>query len=354
MSKPTINDVAKYAGVSVGTVDRVLHRRGRVSQKSIDLVNDAIQALHYLPSPIASALASQKNILQIGITFPIIETDFASQISRGIAAAKDSLAAFGVKLIVSTTNDHKIENQMRVIDEMVKMDVDGLLIMPVCENCPQQYAEHIPADLPFATVIDDLADSKRIFHTGPDNFCIGELGAKLLQLYTANNGITAIMMPDANYSSTLARISGFLGKIRQDSMNIQVVQTIPFFEKPLPTSSGYPDMVYDAAQKCLKDFPNLNSIYITNGHTSYAAQAIEDAGKANQVCVIGHEHAARNLEFIEKGIIKATVFQWPEKQWHTAIMTMYDYLVNKTSLPKNHIFADCSIITKESLPLLNL
>ena len=56
----TINDVAKAAGVSKGTVDRVLHNRGEVSKKSKEKVLRVIEELGYKPNLYASMLASQK------------------------------------------------------------------------------------------------------------------------------------------------------------------------------------------------------------------------------------------------------------------------------------------------------
>ena len=57
----TINDVAKAAGVSKGTVDRVLHNRGEVSKKSKEKVLRVIEELGYKPNLYASMLASEEN-----------------------------------------------------------------------------------------------------------------------------------------------------------------------------------------------------------------------------------------------------------------------------------------------------
>lgn len=57
---PTIKDVAFEAGVSIGTVDRVLHNRGKVSENKKKAVLKAIEKLNYKPSDIARALAARK------------------------------------------------------------------------------------------------------------------------------------------------------------------------------------------------------------------------------------------------------------------------------------------------------
>ena len=56
----TIKDIAEKAGVSVGTVDRVLHKRPNVSKKALSLVNKALEEMKYEPNMYASALANSR------------------------------------------------------------------------------------------------------------------------------------------------------------------------------------------------------------------------------------------------------------------------------------------------------
>ena len=57
----TIKDIAQLAGVSKGTVDRVIHNRGEVSEASRQKVLEVAQRIGYKPNIYASLLASQKN-----------------------------------------------------------------------------------------------------------------------------------------------------------------------------------------------------------------------------------------------------------------------------------------------------
>ena len=57
----TIKDIAARAGVSTGTVDRVLHKRPNVSKSALEKVNKALEELDYRPNMYASALAYNKN-----------------------------------------------------------------------------------------------------------------------------------------------------------------------------------------------------------------------------------------------------------------------------------------------------
>ena len=59
--KTTIKDIAEMAGVSVGTVDRVLHNRPNVSEKALQRVNQVLEQINYQPNMYASALAANRS-----------------------------------------------------------------------------------------------------------------------------------------------------------------------------------------------------------------------------------------------------------------------------------------------------
>jgi LacI family transcriptional regulator len=62
-----IKDIAKLAGVSVGTVDRVLHNRGRVSDDALKKVTAVMNQIDYKPNLIARTLGSNKNYRIVAI-----------------------------------------------------------------------------------------------------------------------------------------------------------------------------------------------------------------------------------------------------------------------------------------------
>ncbi|MGY8910436.1 MAG: helix-turn-helix transcriptional regulator, partial [Flavobacteriales bacterium] len=61
MKQHTIKDIAKLAGVSKGTVDRVIHKRGKVSTKAYDKVNKILKKINYQPNLLARSLKNNKN-----------------------------------------------------------------------------------------------------------------------------------------------------------------------------------------------------------------------------------------------------------------------------------------------------
>ena len=130
-SLPTIKDVALLAGVSIGTVDRVVHNRGKVSERNMKAVQSAIDALGYRPSRIASALVKRRNDLKIGVCVPTVETEFWNNAIEGVRHAEEKLAPFGVSLVVETTSTYDFQDQKNCLLRLLAAGVNALILVPV-------------------------------------------------------------------------------------------------------------------------------------------------------------------------------------------------------------------------------
>jgi LacI family transcriptional regulator, gluconate utilization system Gnt-I transcriptional repressor len=87
---PTLNDVARLAGVSEITVSRVVRNKGAIAPRTRDVVNAAIQKLGYLPNRAAGALASSNSSL-IAVLLPSLSNVVFPEVLRGInAGLRDS------------------------------------------------------------------------------------------------------------------------------------------------------------------------------------------------------------------------------------------------------------------------
>ena len=87
--KFTIKDIAEQAGVSVGTVDRVLHKRPNVSESALAKVNKVLEAINYQPNMYASALAYNKSYT-FYLLLPKHESEaYWEEIEEGAMAACD-------------------------------------------------------------------------------------------------------------------------------------------------------------------------------------------------------------------------------------------------------------------------
>ena len=351
-NKFTIKDVAREAGVSIGTVDRVLHNRGRVSKQKMTAVLEAVEKLNYRPSQIARALVNRKSNIKIGITYPKVDSDFWSEIPIGIEAAKSKLLAFGVELIINFTETYDVKDQVESIDDLVAKGVNGILLTSVDDSSAEQIDRHIPPHIPYATVVNPVGYVSRCsFHMGPDDFILGNLIARLISLFCGERCNIVILAPNYKFNGTQQRIAGVISKISQELTGLNLLRVIPIMGV---TDEEIRNNVYNATVEAIKSYPSLDAIYVTNGFFDNAGIAVKDINPERKIKVFGHEYTSTLPELIKKDIVAATIYQKPAEQWYQAIVALYDLLsANRSNVSKN-IHTECSIIMKETLSWINI
>ena len=122
--KPTVEDIARAAGVSTATVSRALNKPNSVSEKLRDKVNSKVRELGYVPSGAARALASNRSST-IGAVIPTLNNAI---FAAGIAAFEETLSLNGYTLLVTVSNydqPHEVEQIRRLLER----GVDALMLV---------------------------------------------------------------------------------------------------------------------------------------------------------------------------------------------------------------------------------
>lgn len=142
----SIVDVAKHAGVSVGTVSNVLNRPQRVNEKMRAQVLEAIEELGFQPNAVAKSLRERRT-MTLGLVLSDITTPFASVMARTVQAH----AAQAGYSVIFADNDESVEREQAAMWNLVRNGVDGVILAPSPGD--QGYLEEIQADgLPIIAV----------------------------------------------------------------------------------------------------------------------------------------------------------------------------------------------------------
>lgn len=123
-TKPSIEDVARLAGVSTATVSRSLNEPGKVRQATLESVRGAVQELGYTPHFGGRALASNKSNT-VGALIPTMDNAI---FARGLQALQETLADAGVTLLIATTG-YDPEREFDQIQTLLSRGIDGLLLI---------------------------------------------------------------------------------------------------------------------------------------------------------------------------------------------------------------------------------
>ena len=349
--KATIKDVAEYAGVSIGTVDRVLHNRGRYSKASAVSVHNAIRKLNYTPSQVASALVSMKKNFTIGVNYPLDNGDinerFWVDAKKGVEKAADELAPLGISVITYSCESFSDALRLKTIQEMVDNQVDAIVTSPFFYSQNDNLLNVIPKDIPSASVINRNWNDNFLFHIGPDDEAMGVLIAKCIRLYCGEEARVTILAPNYELESTHKRIQGFVSKLSNEYPKMEIVRVLPIISNNFPEANK---RIEEETEKILSTASDLSAVYITNGFIKPIADVIRRQGSS--IKLFGHEYVTGIKQYLEDGSITATVCQEPFKQWYQAVMSMANYLLSGTK-PTHIINADCSLLIRETVPLLS-
>jgi LacI family transcriptional regulator len=126
---PTIQDVARLAGVSPITVSRVLNNSGYASEETRARVEAAVAELGYVPNTLARGLRSKRtNTLALVVTD--ITNPYFTLIARGV---EDTASNSGYTVIFCNTDESESEEE-KYLRILVQKQVDGVLLVPACSN----------------------------------------------------------------------------------------------------------------------------------------------------------------------------------------------------------------------------
>ena len=125
---PGIRDIAESLGVSIGTVDRALHNRPGINQKTRTRILEQAKALGYRPNLAARFLSSQKQ-LRIGVNLPSEIASFFDLVRDGILEAVRSVETSDVR-VIHRSYPGLGEGEKEALAEALADDLHGLIMVP--------------------------------------------------------------------------------------------------------------------------------------------------------------------------------------------------------------------------------
>ncbi|QFU21793.1 LacI family DNA-binding transcriptional regulator [Shewanella eurypsychrophilus] len=213
--KVTINDVAKYAGVSIKTVSRVTNNEPSVKQSTIDKVNEAIAELDYQPNLAARNLAGAKSYV-IGFIYDNPNAYYVIDMQNGILSSCKDL---GYELLIHPCNA-KADNICDELTTLVKhARLAGLVLTPPLSEDPKilQALDNIDANY-----VRIIAGEKVDNDTGLAVLVNDKHGAISITQHLIDLGHKniAFLSGDQHHESTKARLSGYTQALRDNNLKV--------------------------------------------------------------------------------------------------------------------------------------
>jgi LacI family transcriptional regulator len=338
--KPTIRNIAEVAGVSRGTVDKVLNNRIGVSDRVRAHVKLIAKELGYRPNPAGKALAFQKKPLCFGFILLMPADSIFKTLRHGAEAAGAEFANFGLKLEFAIMARITPEEQLRCIDQLEKRGMSGLILSPLQDRRIEKAVTRLNRDgVPVITANTDLPDSKRMCFVGQDLVASGRVAGELMgRLLSAGRKI-GILSGSASIEALKERIRGFQEVLAERYQHLEIVQIEEGVEDD--------DAGFAKTKAICRNHPDLDGLYITGRGIRGACEALK-ALKFDRVRVVCFDAQPETGELLREGRVDFTITQDPYQQGYLPIKLLYEYFFMNRK-PENTIYhTQLRIMTSEN------
>jgi LacI family transcriptional regulator len=339
----TIKDIASLAGVSIGTVDRVLHHRGEVNQETHDRVTSFIQKLGYTPNLLAKSLALKKKFkIAVLIPEPGKNNPYWKNPLEGFSRASHELKDFNTTIVVSHYDPGDEQSFINEFISVLSSSPDGLILAPLfddaaCKLIPECKEKGIPL-----MFIDNNLEGQALAYFGQEAFQSGTVAATLMHRGMPQNAMVIVLNMASNKIITRhmqKREDGFRHYFASlhSTGNIEILSVaIDLSLKREPAHT---------INRLFKLYPSISGIFVTNSRVYRVAQIAE---QHKPIVLIGYDLVDDNIRCLEKGSISFLICQKPEDQAYKSAMAMFSYLLTKK--PAEEInYSAIDIIVKENV-----
>ena len=313
-NRATIYDVAEAAGTSIGTVSKALNGKTDISEDTRQRILSIVEKMGFSANKTASSISRKP--IHIAVLSPDTLNDYSIDALLGIAREQEELRDYKISAAFFTAANNSAAFK-KGIQKIASRDYQGLIILPPKElkELSDLEGSSITDNLPIITAISDIDSPLRLFCSQCDAEASGRMAAELL-------GMT---VPGAQ----VAHITGSIAVHYQQRNNMGFesmlgkygLQTIGVFEH-----FNEPAKERSLARKLVKNYPNLKGIYISTGVSKDFIHTLKECGADKHIHIIASDAFPETLDFINEGVVTASIFQSPQKQGRMALRYMFEYL----------------------------
>ena len=331
--RPTIQTVAELAGVSRGTVDRVLNNRSYVRADVRARVLNAIRETGYLSPREAHRQAAESEIVmqpvRLGVLLPNWGGPFREEVTRGIAAARSALEKRSVEVRVCTCETDVPRETIELMDELLNWGAQGIALCALNDILIEaRIGELAEQGIPCITFNSDLPNSRRLCFIGQDYAKSGRIAAELLSKCIPATARVLAMAGNLEYNGHRTRLDGFCEHMKKKgfaSAQIEVEETYNDYR-----------VTYNRVAAAIASENPPAAIYMANRSVTGCVDALKAAGMDGKVRVIAHDMSPRRKQMLLEGSLDLTITQDLYSQGSRPLLLLAD-LLQKGVQPENGI-----------------
>ncbi|MBV2144982.1 LacI family DNA-binding transcriptional regulator [Falsochrobactrum sp. TDYN1] len=341
--KSTVHDIARTAGVSLATVDRVLNDRPGVRAKTRERVMNAMNALGYVRDVGAANLARGRRY-RFDFILPDNENTFMLSLRTELETAIKHAMAERVQINLVLVPAFDEAALVAALDACTAHQPDGVAFIaldtdPVRAACQRLTQSGVHA----VTLVSDLGHSSRAHYVGIDNGAAGRTAARLLGLFAnGTKGAIAVLAGSLQVRDHQERYDGFRTAMQVDFPGREI----------LPVLEGLDEgkRVEKLVRDLLAHRQDIAGIYSLGAGNRGLVEALAAApAHADRPLVVAHERDGITAQALRQGLIHAILAQDAGHEIRSAIRVLKASADRLAIVPgQEHIRIE--IFLKDNLP----
>jgi LacI family transcriptional regulator len=336
----TLHDVAREAGVSPATVDRVLNGRDGVRARTKEIVFTTARRMGYIFDPNGfNAPPSTVDHVTLVFLLPAGTNAFIDALHRHIelnAATRPDVTT----LIERIEGFNPQTLSARLLDLRGKVQGVGLIAQdhPIVREAIRALSQ---AGTHILTLASDVQNVPRLAYVGIDNRQAGRLAGQLMGRFLPHGvaAKVALFAGSLSYRGHEEREMGFRHILREEFPDIQILDLREIMDDR--------QRAMEETLSLLDQHPDLAAIYNVGGGTSGIGTALNARGATKRVILIGHEATERNKRLLLDGTVDAVIDQNPRVEAREALNIL---IAAARQEPYTFIPLRLQLVLKENLP----
>ncbi|MBU3843873.1 MAG: LacI family DNA-binding transcriptional regulator [Candidatus Anaerobiospirillum pullicola] len=341
--KVTVKSLAQAAGVSRGTVDRVLHNRGAVKEDVAKRVRMLAKELGYVPNRAGRALAAYKTPIKIGALMPSVGNAFYQEIMEGINAAQNEFLDLGLEVVLREVEGFDEKVHLDSIDYLLEQGCKGLCLATVNTDLVRDRINELhDRGMPVVLLNTDIENTRRLCYVGSDYLTAGATCAGMLALTRQDKLHILIVTGSRLILGHNLRIKGFEEELKRQQIDYEIVDIVESFDSDIRSQK--------VTFQMLQEHPDINCVYIAGAAVQGVGAALIANGNKD-IFAIGFDELYSTKQLVTAGIIKFVVCQQPQRQGYHAIKRAYQAVAGQLGTEVPDFITDTIIKIRANLDM---
>lgn len=344
-----IKDIAELSGVSTGTVDRILHDRGKVSEEARRKVERVLKEIDYQPNLIARSLALKKKYHFIALIPSFREGEYWAKLSQGIGKAQQELFSYNIEVEQLCFDQYDSNSFDDLFPRIENADCQGVIIATLFKDSVLKLTQRLDRrGIPYILIDSFIDHTNSVAYYGTHSHDSGYIAGRLLleQIRKEDDIVIFRFTRKGDSCSTQVqkREEGFRNYLREARFQGKI-HLLHVHADDREENKKLLNTFFDK-------YPDVRNGIIFNSRAHFLGDYFRDERPSSPFKLIGYDVIEPNVNYLKLGLITHLIAQRPEVQGYHCIKALFRHLVLKERIePVNYMPID--ILVKENIQYYN-